>query len=339
MKRTATVIAVCLSTSLATPSEYWALTTAAVRRARASRGQAAADMARRGRALLSQGGTSSNSSNDPLKCGSGEHYNGAAGPMWYANPFTAGCSRASMDLTYVHNGEVLTAKKGDLIKMHCDNWQCPIPPVVDCYRQRDACAADEWCMVITHEKWGGWAMGKNGHTPNFEYCGESHANQMQAIASKGNLDKATLTALKNTRDSICGSSVVGVANGIKLTDGYSEDAVWKPSHGRCAKCRQEGQSCIPTRPTHGRFANAFVRRDQTSPAPASRYPNGGTMERPLACAPGLVCTGGEFDVLPSTCVKERPADVCYAGPWWDSSRCPRTAKGRLASGLSREWAL
>ena len=319
-----------LTTSLASPSEYWALATPAVRRARSVQGMEAVKALGVRRLTLS-----SNETNETSKwpwCGR-ERYNGAAGPMWFANPFVAGCSKASMALTYVYNGRAHVAAKGDLIKMTCDNWQCPIPKVLDCYRDRTACAADEWCMVITHEKWGAWAMGKNGHTPNFEQCGQAYMQEIEELEAQGNVDNATVEALKLTRDAICGSSTVGVASGIEL-HGMSEDQLWKPSHGRCVKYRHEGESCIPTLPTHGPFANAFVRR---APTDEATYPNGGTMERPLACAPGLVCTGPKFDVLPSTCVKARPRDVCYAGPWWDSSRCPRT--NMKVRGMSREWAI
>ncbi|CAE7681677.1 KHSRP [Symbiodinium sp. CCMP2592] len=320
---------------LASPSEYWALASPAVRKARALQGLEAGKALGGRRLSTPENNDNETGSLVPVWCGQ-EKYNGAAGQMWYANPFTTACSRASMDLVYVDGDRAgdraRMAKKGDFIKMTCDNWECPIPPVVDCYLDRSACRADEWCMVITHEKWGAWAMGKNGHTPNFELCGDKYYAEIEEIASKGNVRNVTVEALKLSRDRICGSSMVGVANGIQL-EGYSETQLWKPSHGRCVKYRQEGQSCIPTLATHGRFANAFVRRAQTG----ASYPNGGTMERPLACAPGLVCTGPDFDVLPSTCVKERPRDVCYAGPWWDSSRCPRTSMQR--SGMSTEWAL
>jgi len=71
------------------------------------------------------------------------------------------------------------------------------------------------------------------------------------------------------------------------------------------------------------------------------FAGGGSLDRPLACAPGLVCTGPDYEVLPSTCVKERPANLCYAGPWWDSSRCPRTQVewSDTQGGMNRSWAI
>jgi len=336
------LMALCLpGPGVAAPREYWAKAPAAVWKARAKQGRAeAARLAANagGRTLRdNQAASSMKARLDPLACGT-ERRDGAAGPMWYANPHTAGCSRASRDLTYAHEGQVYTARKGQLIMMQCENWECPIPAVTDCYFNRSACGADEWCMVVTHEKWGHWAMGKNGHTPDFEQCGESYRQEIEAVELSGNADNATVAALKDTRDAICGSSVMGMASGLHLADGLHASAVWKPSHGRCVKYRQEGESCIPTLPTHGRFANAFIRRAETGKEPG-HYPNGGTMQRPLACAPGLICTGPSFEVLPSTCVTERPADVCFAGPWWDSSRCPRTAAGNGPRGMGREWAL
>lgn len=104
-----------LPLSLASPSEYWALATPAVRRARSLQGSEAA------RALGGRTLSKAESKMSKVWCGPGERYNGAAGAMWYANPYTAGCSKASMALTYVFDGKVHTAVEGDLIKMTCDN--------------------------------------------------------------------------------------------------------------------------------------------------------------------------------------------------------------------------
>ena len=38
--------------------------------------------------------------------------------------------------------------------------------------------------------------------------------------------------------------------------------------------------------------------------------NGSVMNRPLLCAPDLVCTG-DVEPTPYTCVKRRPANTCY----------------------------
>lgn len=152
------LIVTLLTAALAYPGEYWALATpASESMVRSLHGQKAAQALGR-----------------TLWCGAGERYNGVAGPMWYVNPFTAGCSNAAVAATYVHDGHVHTAAKGGLIKMTCDNWQRPVPKVVDFYRDRCACAADEWCVVIKHAKWGAWAMAKDSHTPKFDLCGKRH---------------------------------------------------------------------------------------------------------------------------------------------------------------------
>ena len=41
------------------------------------------------------------------------------------------------------------------------------------------------------------------------------------------------------------------------------------------------------------------------------------------CDDGLVCTPSAVYVWPNTCVKPRPKDICYYGPWWNSNACPK----------------
>jgi hypothetical protein len=40
------------------------------------------------------------------------------------------------------------------------------------------------------------------------------------------------------------------------------------------------------------------------------------------CDSGLVCTPSDLHVLPKTCVKPRPKDICYLNSWWNSNDCP-----------------
>ncbi len=91
--------------------------------------------------------------------------------MWFTQ---GGCSLASRDITYADtSGDVTvirTAKKGELIKLTCDDVYCPIPPQVDCYEQPGICASDEWCLIDIHERWGPWAMARDGSTPQWSYC-------------------------------------------------------------------------------------------------------------------------------------------------------------------------
>merc|ERR1712232_415643 len=138
-----------------------------------------------------------------------------------------------------------------------------------------------------------------------------------------------------------GSTRVNVTAGMQLTDGLVNSSgylTWMPSRGKCVKYRQEGQSCIQTQSRTGSFKGTFIRRASVV---GGKFSGGGSLDRPLACAPGLVRTGPDYEVLPSTCVKERPANLCYAGPWWDSSRCPRTQVEwyDTQAGMNRSWAI
>merc|ERR1711988_120612 len=133
------------------------------------------------------------------------------GNMWWT---AYGCSLASRDLTYVYVDEddkphVHTVQKGEPIKMTCDNWECPIPQVPNCYVDRDACDNEtEWCMVETHEKWGQWAMGQNGNTPEFgveERCGQHYYDLIEKSAEDLGLDSSTIEKLHSSRNAICNS--------------------------------------------------------------------------------------------------------------------------------------
>lgn len=79
---------------------------------------------------------------------------------------------------------------------------------------------------------------------------------------------------------------------------------WPAVRGRCVKYRKEQQSCRPFfgNPTQGvtRSGAQYVVDPDTGRPPV----------RPMVCGPGLVCTG-ETEPTPYTCVKARPADVCY----------------------------
>ena len=78
---------------------------------------------------------------------------------------------------------------------------------------------------------------------------------------------------------------------------------WPGTRGRCVKYRQEQQSCVP------KASNVL------NAAPAEPKQLGGKdYERALLCSEprNLVCTGADFHVRPSTCVKARPKDICVS---------------------------
>ena len=109
---------------------------------------------------------------------------------------------------------------------------------------------------------------------------------------------------------------------------------WPGTRGRCVKYRQQEQSCIPK-------ASGILDAASSSP----KQEGGKNYERALLCSEpkSLVCTGADFHVRPSTCVKARQKDICYHGPWWNSTICPRTEPGAPRGGLSRaqlmKWSL
>lgn len=240
-------------------------------------------------------------------------------PMWFTQ---GGCSLASQDLTYVdmsgNTTVIRTAAKGDLIKLTCDDVYCPIPARLDCYEQPGICSSDEWCMIDIHERWGPWAMDRDGSTPQWEYC-YSAANFVA---------NSTDEALIASYNADCVASTVG-DYGIKL--GPKTEA-WKPIRGRCVAFRKAEESCIGNPLEFGPFEDEFGLN-------YAREQNGWPFPRPLICGPGLTCTGADFEVRPSTCVIQRPPNTCFDGPWWDSTECPRTESDAPKGGLTMNQAV
>ena len=154
--------------ALASTGQHRALATPAARRPRSLRGLQAAQ------ALVKA--LSTTELNDS------KMWHGAAGPMWYANPCTAGCSKAAVATTHVYARHVYTAAKVDLIKMTCDNWQCWVATVVDCYSDRCARAADELCLVI---KWGEWAMVGIATLQSLNYAAKATTKTKSTVLKNG----------------------------------------------------------------------------------------------------------------------------------------------------------
>jgi len=146
-----------------------------------------------------------------------------------------------------------------------------------------------------------------------------------------------LQEVKNTNDPTLLASYTNYTcnSGIEFTTSFSN--AWKPVHGQCVTYRQESQSCI---------SDTLAFQNPLLDSPFPRQQNGQTFLRPLVCDPtggkngnALICTGPEFEVLPSTCVQSRPQDTCFSGPWWYSLDCPRTSPEAPKRGLNREQVL
>ena len=226
--------------------------------------------------------------------------------MYFAGP--GRCSIASADMYYLaYDGELHRARKGMQIPMECDDVMCPVPMRPDCYMSPEICKEDEWCWIHQHEKWGPWAMAPTpdntfGHTPEPDYC-SSYMPVYEKAVEKAMAQNQhwRVTQLNASRQLQCPESAQLWGN-----------SAWRPIRGQCLPYRQAQQSCF-----------------QPQELPKLLEPRykldikGFPMERPLACAPNLICTAPDFYVLPSTCIQKRPKDICYYGPWWDSSDCPR----------------
>jgi hypothetical protein len=92
----------------------------------------------------------------------------------------------------------------------------------------------------------------------------------------------------------------------QVCGGQSNWGPWFAVRGRCEKYRGEEESCNAQMAT-GAFGPQYVTGTDGRPPRAA-----------LVCGPGLACTGN-FGPLPHTCVKARPPNTCFQGPWWDSS--------------------
>ena len=318
----------------------------------------------------------------------------AAGKMWFMNG-NSGCRVASGDITYVDiNTEIQYARAHEVIHPLNEPGEAvyyPPPPRTDCYFYQDACGPEEFCMVQMHEKWGPWAATPQGLPANTD-CNDALFSFTEADLT--NAEPLQVEALEESiLTDYCGgvvpdsgytSSMNAVGPGGAGSGGGPFPSPWKPAQGVCVKYRDAQQSCKPSLKGSGNFySDSFIAlADATKTSTPS-------LDRPLTCGPGLVCTGddaalpstcvarppeggegnafsggiqigarleqqscsdshpcaegltctgADFEVLPHTCVEARPRDVCFAGPWWDSSRCPRTSVDAPCGGISAAMA-
>jgi len=193
-------------------------------------------------------------------------------------------SVAGANYSYLPTGSstLQEATLGELIPFKCSSVVCPNPPTPNCFYDDTVCSDQEWCMLDAQSLWGPWAMGSGGQTPG----ASGHAGIQCADAQAANMTWWF--------DTVCG-----------------RNSSWGPfiaERGRCVPYRTEQQSCLPE-------------LTEVDALYGPLYPlqeNGKPYARPLRCAPGLICTG-DVGPTPFTCVRKRPANVCFQGPWWDST--------------------
>eukprot|EP00121_Abeoforma_whisleri_P000867 Awhi_evm1s770 len=80
---------------------------------------------------------------------------------------------------------------------------------------------------------------------------------------------------------------------------------WKAIRGRCVRYRREDQSCT---------VEPFSLADEFASDYDVQSNNANAYERPLLCDKTLTCTG-DLPIFPHTCVKKRPKNACFQGPW------------------------
>ena len=198
-------------------------------------------------------------------------------------------------------GPLKQAMQGQLINLTCASVVCPSPAVPSCFFDSSMCSSSEWCMLDTEIMWGPWAMGNNGQTP-----GANGRGGFQC-------ETAIEAGMVWWYDTVCSQNVSW--------------GPWDSMRGRCVPYRNEHESCQEEiQINHAMFGPEYAVR-----------PNGKPFSRPLRCRPDLVCTG-DVEPLPHTCVKKRPPNVCYSGPWWNSTWCKvgGGAGGEYETGLPLE---
>lgn len=202
------------------------------------------------------------------------------------------------------NDTLSLATQGSLVSLQCASVMCPMPETKDCFYDNSLCdSEDEWCLVDTQTMWGPWAQNQNGNTPG--------ANGRAGLQCS----QAKEYGMEWWFDTVCSRN--------------TSWGPWQSMRGRCVRYRKEGESCLEALDTEPYGPLYPVRKD-----------NGKSFGRAMLCHPDLICTG-DVEPTPHTCVKRRPPNVCYLGPWWDSSSWCKvgasdTVGGEYETGLPRE---
>lgn len=190
------------------------------------------------------------------------------------------------------NATLALATQGSVIELSCASAICPMPQTRDCYFDSSVCTENEWCLVETEVMWGPWAQNSNngGETP-----GANGRAGLQCSQAAG-------YGMEWWFDTVCSRN--------------TSWGPWESMRGRCVQYRKQGESC--------QEALELVSDNPSStginfmgPLYPVRKDSGKPFSRAMLCHPSLICTG-DVEPTPHTCVKRRPANVCYVGPWWDS---------------------
>ena len=256
-------------------------------------------------------------------------------------------------LTGAPTGRSEQAERGKLAHLRCDSVVCPPPAVQDCYMNEGVCDSEkEYCLLEDHVKFGPAAAGTGGRTPLVAYLDCSffaaEAERYPWIWEQVCSNRSDWGPWTTTRGRVRGRDSFFV-----LGEGRRERK-WKsfflppppptrvfpflkqlltpllflsfslskspqpPSENKkqCVPYRKEQQSCSgsiwrPKPESKSSPSSSLL----LSPQYAASTRDGRPPLRPLLCGPGLHCTG-DAPPTPNTCVKARPSNVCFQGPWW-----------------------
>ena len=256
-------------------------------------------------------------------------------------------------LTGAPTGRSEQAERGKLAHLRCDSVVCPPPAVQDCYMNEGVCDSEkEYCLLEDHVKFGPAAAGTGGRTPLVAYLDCSffaaEAERYPWIWEQVCSNRSDWGPWTKTRGRVRGRDSFFV-----LGEGRRERK-WKsfflppppptrvfpflkqlltpllflsfslskspqpPSENKkqCVPYRKEQQSCSgsiwrPKPESKSSPSSSLL----LSPQYAASTRDGRPPLRPLLCGPGLHCTG-DAPPTPNTCVKARPSNVCFQGPWW-----------------------
>jgi len=223
--------------------------------------------------------------NDPNYCGE-ENRTVSAGKMWFT-AFDVHCRAAIRPITYLNRAnEFTTADPGDIIAVPSalEVVYFPGPKVPDCYLQGNVgCESEEeFCMTDRHEKWGKWGKAPSGLTAD-QRC----ALPYFSWNVEGLDDKAKKELNESVVEDYCGGVYCEDGNcdsfGGWVNKVARDQGAWNPVRGKCVKYRKKGQSCYFMQKKNKFYQNPFL---GTADA---EFNNGGGINRPFVCAPGLEC--------------------------------------------------
>uniref|UniRef100_A0A383W1N7 Sulfhydryl oxidase n=1 Tax=Tetradesmus obliquus TaxID=3088 RepID=A0A383W1N7_TETOB len=198
---------------------------------------------------------------------------------------------------------------------------------------------DQVCRNSSH--WGPWQAVRGRCS---KYRREQQSCNAYFAAIVPSLPPSRLKQHSRTASSSSSSSTADMeANGGVKHSGVGSDLAnvrWRSLLSPLEAFHAPGSSSI-SHTNSGHSTEAVLGSsgfNQLLPHYAVSEEDGRPPMRPMLCGPGLVCTG-DVQPMPNTCVKVRPPNTCYQGPWWDSTswcKVGSNANNQFYAGLPLE---